>query len=191
MRSNVLFPWLAGYGAQFNNHLYAPITQPWMPPERTSTWRRRSRSCSRSSSGSSTTTTGRRTGTDAPRVARELRVVRQGRAARPRDRGDDRHLVPEPRQHRGPTLSAPRGRDGQVRRRARGPGQEPPPDERPLGDRRQRAERRVPSRSSRSTRSTGRSTPSSSRAASTARSSSWAAAWSRTPATRRATTTTG
>jgi hypothetical protein len=28
----VLFPSLAGYGAQFNHHLYAPITQPWMPP---------------------------------------------------------------------------------------------------------------------------------------------------------------
>jgi len=28
----VLFPSLGGYGAQFNHHLYAPITQPWMPP---------------------------------------------------------------------------------------------------------------------------------------------------------------
>ena len=30
--STVLFPSLGGYGAQFNNHLYAPITQPWMTP---------------------------------------------------------------------------------------------------------------------------------------------------------------
>jgi hypothetical protein len=33
LESNVLFPSLMGYGAQFNHHLYAPITASRMPPD--------------------------------------------------------------------------------------------------------------------------------------------------------------
>ena len=58
--------------------------------------------------------------------------------------------LPEPRESRG---STPGPDDGEVRRRARGPRQEPRPHERPLGRGRERAERRRRSRSPSTTRS--------------------------------------
>ena len=58
VRANVLVDALGGYGAQFNQHVYAPLTNPpAATPARA--WRRRSRRSSRSSSASSTTTISR------------------------------------------------------------------------------------------------------------------------------------
>ena len=128
---------LGGYGAQFNKHVYAPITR----GRRTRLRRhrgRRSRRSSRSSSGSSTTTTG--TGTRDSRLtelAGELRVVRQGRPARPGGGRNHQHQLPEPREREVDT-GAPD--DDEVRGRPRGAGDERRLDERPLGEGRERAE---------------------------------------------------
>ena len=103
----VLFPSLLGYGAQFDNHLYAPIT-PLAAGQDTPTSTRRSRRSSRSSSGSSTTTTGTRTRTGTSRTGRQLRVVRAGRAARAGAGRHDRHRLPEPEQRRDAQAAAGR-----------------------------------------------------------------------------------
>ena len=123
--TNVLFPSLAGYGAQFNNHLYAPITQSWMTPDKL---RRRGGEGQGPPAAARPDLLQRQLGGErGQHASREwpenYASFVEGRAARPRDRGHDRHLVPEPQQHRHdhPSLGVRRVRDGEVRRRARGP----------------------------------------------------------------------
>ena len=98
VRSNVLVQALGGYGAQFNNHVYAPIT-PWPAGDGLRRYRGQGEGAPAAARPHLLQRQlGRELGQDASRVAAELRVVHRGRAACAGGGRDDRHLLPEPRQ---------------------------------------------------------------------------------------------
>ena len=102
VRSNILVQSLGGYGAQFNNHVYAPIT-PWpagtpyddfeakakaLQPHIVRVFYQRQ--------------LGRKPERRVSRLGEELRLVREGRPPRAGGRSDDQHQLPEPRERAAP-----------------------------------------------------------------------------------------